>query len=79
VQGSVTLRWADNATNESAFRVERYTSATTGFVQISTVNANTLLYKDATGTRGQTYFYRVRAANTVGASAYSNMTSVRVR
>lgn len=78
-QGQVTLRWADNAANESVFRIERSTSATTGFTQIGTANANALIYRDATGTRGQTYFYRVRAANTIGASASSNTASVRVR
>ena len=52
---------------------------TTGFVQIATAPANALLYRDSTGTRGQTYYYRVRAANGIGTSAYTNTASARVR
>ncbi len=79
LRDQVALRWVDNSTNEASFRVERSTSATTGFAQIGTVGANTNTYRDTTGTRGVTYFYRVRALNSIGASAPSNTASVRVR
>ncbi len=78
-QGLITLRWVDHAANESIFRIERSTSATTGFVQIATAPANALLYRDSSGARGQTYYYRLRAANGIGASAYSNTASARVK
>jgi Bacterial Ig-like domain/Chitobiase/beta-hexosaminidase C-terminal domain len=78
-QRLVTLRWADRSTNEESFRVERSTNATTGFAQIGTVNANIITYRDTTGTRGVTYFYRVRAVNSIGVSNPSNTVSVRVK
>ena len=78
-QRVVALRWVDKSTNEESFRVERSTSATTGFVQIGTTAANTTTYRDTTGTRGTTYFYRIQAVNSIGVSASSNTVSVRVK
>jgi hypothetical protein len=69
----------DKSTDEASFRVERSTSATTGFVQIASLNPNMTTYRDTTGVRGTTYFYRVRAVNNIGPSNYSNTISVRVR
>ncbi|HEX8652648.1 MAG TPA: Ig-like domain-containing protein [Pyrinomonadaceae bacterium] len=78
-QGQVALRWVDNSTNEASFRIERSTNATTGFAQVGTVNANTITYRDVTGARGTTYFYRIRAVNSIGVSNNSNTVSVRVK
>ncbi|MGB7924329.1 MAG: hypothetical protein WCF57_13885 [Pyrinomonadaceae bacterium] len=35
-------------------------------------------YRDTTGTRGTTYFYRIRAVNSIGVSNPSNTVSVKV-
>ena len=78
-QSVVALRWVDRSTNEASFSIERSTSATTGFAQIGTVNANVVTYRDTTGTRGTTYFYRIRAVNSIGVSNPSNTVSVRVK
>jgi hypothetical protein len=76
-QGSVTLNWVDNSSNETSFVVERSLSQTTGFAQIGTVGANVRTFNDNTVARRTTYFYRVKAVNGVGSSAYSNVPSIR--
>ena len=79
VKGQVTLRWADRATNETVFWIERSTAPTTGFVAVATLGANVTSYTQTGLPHHETYYYRVRAANTAGASAYSNMAKVRVK
>ena len=78
-QGEVRLRWSDNSTNEQGFEVERSTSSSGGFVRVAAVGANATSYTDRTVQRKQTYYYRVRAVNGVGGSAYSNTASVRTK
>jgi len=73
-KSQIRLTWTDNANNESGFRVERSTNGTT-FTQIATVGANVTTYLN-TGLKGnKTYWYRVRAYNAAGTSAYSNTAS----
>ncbi len=73
----INLAWTDNADNEQEFKIERSTSATTGFTQIATVGANTTTYLSSGLSGGKTYYYRVRASNSAGNSAYSNTTSAK--
>ena len=72
----VDLRWTDTATNESGYRVERSTNGST-FTQIATPGADTVSYSDATVLANKQYYYRVRAYNSAGASAYSNTAKVK--
>jgi fibronectin type 3 domain-containing protein len=72
------LNWEDNATDETGFKIERSTTAGSGFVEIAQVTANITSYTDNNLTIGATYFYRVRAYNAAGNSAYSNEASVVV-
>jgi ELWxxDGT repeat protein len=75
----IDLQWSDNSPNESAddgFRVER-AQGNGDFVQIASLAANAVTYTDRNLQPGRFYTYRVRAANTVGPSAYA--TSERVR
>lgn len=66
----INLAWADNANNESSFRVERSTDGNS-FSLLATLNANTSSYS-STGLAASTrYFYRVRALNAGGVSAPS--------
>ena len=66
-----TLSWTDNSSNESGFRIERSSNGTS-FSEIATVGANVITYVDS-GLAGSTqYWYRIRAYNTAGNSAYSN-------
>ncbi|MEM7029692.1 MAG: VWA domain-containing protein [Chloroflexota bacterium] len=72
--GQITLNWADNSNNESAFEIERSTSSDSGFSKISTVAKDTTSFTNKQGVScATTYYYRVRAVN--GASQ-SNYTSV---
>jgi hypothetical protein len=77
VIGQVSLSWTDNSANETSYRVERSLSSTSGFVEIGNLAPNTISFFDSTVGRRITYFYRVRAMNDAGASAYSNTVSIR--
>ena len=68
----IDLTWTDNSTGESAYSVERKTSASGTWAEIATLAANTTTYADTGLSAPITYVYRVRAANTAGYSAYSN-------
>jgi hypothetical protein len=76
-QSRITLNWTDNSSNETSFVIERSLSQTTGFAQIGTVASNVRTFNDNTVARRTTYFYRVKAVNGAGSSAYSNVPSIR--
>ncbi len=67
----INLSWTDNATNETGFKIERKTGSGGTYAQIATTGAGVTIYSDTGLTAGTTYFYRVRATNAVGDSAYS--------
>jgi serine protease AprX len=71
---AIDLAWVDHADNESGFSVERCKGATcTNFVEVTRTNGTTWLN---TGLKSSTtYRYRVRAYNSVGFSAYSDIAS----
>jgi hypothetical protein len=66
----INLSWSDNSTNETGFKVERATSSAGPWTQIGTTTARTFY---STGLAASTtYYFRVRAYNSYGDSAYSN-------
>jgi subtilisin-like proprotein convertase family protein/transcriptional regulator CtsR len=68
----INLRWRDNSTNESGFKLERR-KGVGSYVQIAALIAGAITYSDATGlVANSAYTYRVRAFNAGGNSAYSN-------
>jgi fibronectin type 3 domain-containing protein len=74
---TVTLRWTDNANNETGFTIQRATNSTfTAGLNTSTVAANTTTTQQTGLARGRIYWYRIRAVNLVGASAWSNVVIV---
>ena len=76
-KATVNLSWKDNSTNETNFVIERATNATfTVGSTTTTVAANTLSATQNNLYRGVTYFFRVRAINNGGASAWSNVFSI---
>ena len=75
----VVLNWQDTSDNESSFLVERSTSVDSGYAQIATTGAGITSCTDRAVTKKTTYYYRVRAANSGGNSAYSNVASARVK
>jgi hypothetical protein len=76
VSGQIDLAWTDNSWNEDSFQVERSFDENP-WVIIATVGPNVGAYADTTFTKKKTYFYRVRALNSVGASPYSNTVSLK--
>lgn len=76
---SVTLNWTDNGLTETGFTVQRATDNlfTTGLVTYTINKANTVTYANSSAVvAGTTYYYRVRAFNATGSSAWSNVVSV---
>ena len=67
----IELTWVDNSTNETAFELERGALQAGPFSKIATLAADVITYTDAALTKDTTYFYRLRAANSAGASAYT--------
>ena len=76
---SVSLTWTNNASTPSAtgILIQRSTNAgfTTGIVN-TTVSPTATTHIDTTVVKGKRYYYRVRAHNSVGNSAWSNVSNV---
>jgi titin len=71
----ITISWMDNSTNETGFKIESSKSSSGPFAQIATVAAGVTTYVNSALTASTAYYYRVRAYNAVGDSAYSNVSS----
>ncbi len=69
---SIKLSWTDNATDESGFKLERSLDGQS-FSQIATLGENATGFTDTGLNASTTYYYRVRAYNGAGDSAYSNV------
>jgi hypothetical protein len=63
--------------DELGFLLERSDGNNNNFQQIKFLNANTSSYADPAVTGNMVYYYRVRATNTAGNSAYSNIITVQ--
>jgi hypothetical protein len=74
----IELTWTDNALNEYGYAVERSTDGT-NYVQICATEANVTNYSDTEVAPATTYYYRARALNTGGNSAYSNIASATTK
>jgi hypothetical protein len=74
----IDLRWTDNSNKETGFKIERRT-ATGSYSEIATVGQNVTSYSDTGLNRRTRYYYRVRAYNSMGFSAYSNEASARTK
>lgn len=69
-KSKITLTWVDSSSNETGFILERR-SGTDAYAQIAVVGANAAAYLDDSLSTNTRYFYRVRAFNLAGNSAYS--------
>ena len=66
----IDLEWTDHSNNESGFVIERGLDGSTFGVHAQ-VSANTTSFSDTVGLSPKTvYFYRIKAFNSAGASAY---------
>ncbi|HAM73369.1 MAG TPA: hypothetical protein DCM86_17180, partial [Verrucomicrobiales bacterium] len=75
----VVLTWVNNATNATAFEVQRATGAAGTFTTLATVaGANITTYTDGTAAINVAggYRYQVRAINAGGSSAFSPVVSI---
>jgi len=68
------LIWRDNSSNEDGFKIERCAGMNcTNFAEIARVPANTTRYDDVGLVPQSWYSYRLRAFNSVGDSAYTEV------
>src|SRR5439155_21764812 len=70
--GQINLAWSDNSSTETGFKIERSPDGVT-FTQIATAGSNVTSYSDTGLSAGTRYYYRVRATNGTGDSAYSSV------
>lgn len=68
---SINLNWADEASDEDGFKIERRTGGG-AYSQIATTGPNVVSFSDNGLLAGTTYTYRVQAYNLFGHSSYSN-------
>lgn len=69
---SIGLAWDDVSGNEDGFEVERKVGSGGTWSLVATVGPNVESYTDGGRPEATAYFYRVRAYNDVGDSAWSN-------
>lgn len=76
---NVTMVWNDNSGNESGFRVERKTGTYGTWGEVWSTGADINGYGESTTPSARSLYYRVRAYNAAGYSAYSNTLRVKSR
>lgn len=78
VSNGVQLNWSDQAFNETGYEVSRSANQTGPFTVLNAnpTNVNATGYLDATAGSAATWYYRVRALNGYGNSAYTDTISV---
>ena len=74
----VDLKWYDDSNKEENYIIERSVDNNSSFVELKKLDRNTTSYSDITVTSGKTYFYQVKATNTLGSSAASNIVEVKI-
>lgn len=75
----ISVSWTDNSDDETAFVVERSATGSGGWSVLSAaVPANSTSYVDDGLTAGVTWYYRVKATNADGDSAYTEVVSATV-
>ncbi|MEZ5452014.1 MAG: cellulose binding domain-containing protein [Thiothrix sp.] len=72
----VDLDWQDNSTDEASLILERR-EANANWAVLATLAADTQAYRDSTTAVGKLYEYRVKAANSAGSSAYTDVVAAK--
>lgn len=73
----VRITWQDNASTETGFTIERSTGNTNNFQAVATVTADITTYIDENLTEITDYFYRIKAVNAGGGSAYTTIVDAK--
>lgn len=77
ISSGVQLSWQDVAYNEKGYEVYRSLSADGPFAMVGTATApDVILFIDSTVTGNTHYYYRVRAVNNYGQSAYTAIADI---
>lgn len=71
----IALNWTDNSNNETGFEVVRATAAAGPYVNVGTTAAGATSLIDSGRNASTTYWYKVRAINTTGESAFTTAVS----
>ena len=74
---AISLQWLDNAFQESGYTIQRSTDGTSGWSVAGLVGANVTQFVDGNLAPATRYFYRVRATNTAGVSAWTNVANAQ--
>jgi hypothetical protein len=72
----VRLSWTDASAAETGFSIERSTTSGSGFVGVGSAAANATGFTDTTVVGNTTYYYRIRATNSVSQSDVTAEVSV---
>jgi titin len=72
----INLAWSDNSENETGFRIEQSTNGTT-WSQVAVVAADVESHAITGLSASTTYYFRVRAYNEAGSSAYTTVASAK--
>lgn len=75
-QSEASLAWDDLSTIEDGFIVERKTGSTGSWAQVASLGANVTTYNNSGLSEATSYYYRVKAYNNAGTSAFSNELNV---
>ncbi len=71
----IDLSWQDNSGTEDGYEVQRKEGSGGNYATVMTLSADTTGYQDTGLDPQTTYYYRVRATNSAGASNWSNETN----
>src|SRR5262249_18817681 len=75
----IDLSWQDNSSNESGYTIQSATSSSGPWSQVTTVGPGVTSYSNTGLSAATTYYYRVCAYNSAGASALSGPASATPR
>lgn len=72
---TINISWTDTATDEDGYKIERSENETNNFSVIATLKKNTTSHEDTDLQPNVQYYYRLKAFNADGESAYSSIVS----
>lgn len=72
----VKVTWTDNADDETKYVIERSVNASSLFILVAEISANTTVFTDSTAPPNSLLYYRIRAFRDTLGSLYSDTASV---